>query len=58
MSASLKPLTRRTSNVRVADGAGSELVGEDESDGEGASVGDCASLGALVALEVSVGLGS
>jgi hypothetical protein len=44
--------------VRVADGAGSELVGEDESDGEGASVRDCASLGALVALEVSVGLGS
>src|SRR5437763_7802817 len=58
MSASLKPPTRRTSSVRVADGAGSELVGEEESDGEGASVGDCTSLRASIALEVSVGLGS
>jgi hypothetical protein len=58
MSASLKPLTRRTRSVRVADGAWSEFVGEDESDGEGASVDDGTSLGASVALEVSVGLGS
>src|SRR3954447_12378333 len=56
-SASLNPLTSRTRSVRVADGAWSELVGEDESDGEGASVDDGTSLGASVA-EVSAGLGS